>query len=159
MKMKKENVYALNQLFTKLKTFGGTKFKYSILRNLSILESQVKPLLEIEESLKAEISGFDSDRIQLISEIGTPKEDGTIFIDPTNENMFNKFKEEMEKLVEKHKDVLDSYNKKESEFLEILKEPIEGSIEFRKIDIESCPEDGITSEDLELLIKFDIIKE
>lgn len=159
MNMKKANVYELNQIFTKLKEFGDTKFKYSILKNLNTLKLQVSILSELEESFKSGISGFDEARNNLIIEIGKRKDDGTVFIDVQDEEMLEKFNKRFEKLVEEHKEALDEYNKKIQEFQEILEEEVEEELNFRKIDLDSCPDSGITAEELEKLIEFDIIIE
>lgn len=159
MNMKKANVYELNQIFTKLKEFGDTKFKYSVLKNINTLKSQVSALTELEESFKAGISEFDGARNNLIIEIGKRKDDGTVFIDVQDEEMVEEFNKRFGELIEEHKDALDEYNKKMQEFQEILEEDVEEELTFRKIDIDSCPDSGITAEELEKLIDFDIIIE
>lgn len=155
--MKKGNVYELNAIFTSLKRYGSTKFKYSVLKNIEILKPHISALAEIEQEIKSDLKGFDEDRNELIMRIGTKNADGTVSVDPTNAEVFKQFNEEIEKLVEKHKTSIDSYNKKFEAFQAILDEDLEETLTFRKLDINDCPDSDISTDELEKLITFDII--
>ena len=65
--MKKGNVLDLNAIFLKLRDFGGTKFKYSVLKNIDSIKPHVTPLVELEQTLKAGLAEFEADRNALIS--------------------------------------------------------------------------------------------
>lgn len=154
--MKKREALALNYNLNKLKEFGNTKFKYSILKNISILKSIISTLEQIEKENKAILTNFEKDRNDLIIKIG--KKDGeNIVIDTNDQVMLKSFNDELKEIVEKHKESIEKYEIEYNQFKEILEEEIEDTLIFRSISIEDCPEDNISSEQLELLLNYNII--
>ena len=159
MTMKKGNVLDLNAIFLKLKDFGGTKFKYSVLKNIDSIKPHVTPLVELEQTLKAGLAEFEADRNALIWELGVKTEQGGAYMDTTDLEAMDAFSTRLQELIEKHQESIDAYELRYKEFQEILDEELEADIKFRKVDIDSCPDSGITAEELEKLIDFDIIIE
>lgn len=159
MTMKKGNVLDLNAIFLKLKDFGGTKFKYSVLKNIDLLKPHITPLVELEQTLKAGLAEFEADRNALIWELGVKTEQGGAYMDTTDLEAMDAFSTRLQGLIEKHQESIDAYELRYKEFQEILDEELEADIKFRKVDIDSCPDSGITAEELKKLIDFDIIIE
>ncbi len=159
MTMKKGNVLDLNAIFLKLRDFGGTKFKYSVLKNIDLLKSHITPLVELEQTLKAGLAEFEADRNALIWELGVKTEQGGAYMDTTDLEAMDAFSTRLQGLIEKHQESIDAYELRYKEFQEILDEELEADIKFRKVDIDSCPDSGITAEELKKLIDFDIITE
>lgn len=159
MTMKKGNVLDLNAIFLKLKDFGGTKFKYSVLRNIDSIKPHITPLVELEQTLKADLAEFEADRNALIWELGVKTEQGGAYMDTTDLEAMDAFSTRLQELIEKHQESINAYELRYKEFQEILDEELETDIKFRKIDIDSCPDSGITAEELGKLIEFDIIIE
>lgn len=155
--MKKGDVYELNTIFTQLKNFGNTKFKYFVLKNIEILKPHVAALVEVEKSVKEELSSFEQGRNELIMKLGTQNNDGSVSIDPNNSEVFNEFNQEMENLITEHQTSIDSYNKKFADFQTILEEELEEPLVFRKLNIDEFPDSDISSEALEKLITLEII--
>ena len=159
MTMKKGNVLDLNAIFLKLRDFGGTKFKYSVLKNIDLLKPHITPLVELEQTLKAGLAEFEADRNALIWELGVKTEQGGAYMDTTDLEAMDAFSTRLQGLIEKHQESIDAYELRYKEFQEILDEDLEADIKFRKVDIDSCPDSGITAEELKKLIDFDIIIE
>ena len=159
MIMKKREILELNAIFLSLKNFGDTKFKYSILRNNGFINSHVKDLEQIEEGIKQELTTFEEQRRQLIIELGEEKEDGTISINTSDESTIKIFNSKLEELFIEYKEEIESYNKKISEYNEILEEIVEDKFDFRTISIDSFPEEGLESNQLNILIDNNIIKD
>ena len=159
MTMKKGNVLDLNAIFLKLRDFGGTKFKYSVLKNIDLLKPHITPLVELEQTLKAGLAEFEADRNALIWELGVKTEQGGAYMDTTDLEAMDAFSTRLQELIEKHQESIDAYELRYKEFQEILDEELEADIKFRKVDIDSCPDSGITAEELKKLIDFDIIIE
>ena len=155
--MKKRELIELNAVLNQLKEFGGTKFKYSILKNISLIKPHLLVLEEIETSIKDIMKDFDSDRNNLILEIGVHNPDGTVSVDQNDKDAMEKFNEGITQLLEKHKESINNYNVKLQEFNEILNEEVEEKFTFREIDVESCPEENVTAEQLILLLECNII--
>ena len=156
--MKKGNVLDLNAIFLKLKDFGGTKFKYSVLKNIDILRPHTQPLIELEQGIKAELANFEADRNALIWELGVKTEQGGAYMDTTDLETMDIFSKRLDELVAKHKEAIDAYEIRYKEFQEILNEPLETEIKFIQIDIEQCPETGIDAIELGALLNFNIIE-
>ena len=156
--MKKRELVELNVIFNSLKDLGGTKFKYSILRNLTLLKSHLSALEETEKSIKEVMKDFEEDRNNLIFELGVNDQSGNIYIDQADEVAMLKFNERLKELLEKHKDSIEVYNLKLQELDDILNEEVEEKVNFRSIEIDQCPEEGITADQLNKLIEFEVIK-
>lgn len=157
--MKKKDIVELNLVFSQLKEFGATKFKYSILKNLELIKSHISALEELEKGIKEVLVPFENDRNNLILELGTQDDKGNTYIDQSNKETMELFDTRMQALIEVHKEVIDSYNQKIQDFQDILDEEIETPISFRKVTIEQCPESDITTYQLDKLIQFDIIND
>ena len=114
---------------------------------------------ELEQTLKAGLAEFEADRNALIWELGVKTEQGGAYMDTTDLEAMDAFSTRLQELIEKHQESIDAYELRYKEFQEILDEELEADIKFRKIDIDSCPDSGITAEELEKLIDFDIIIE
>lgn len=158
MFMKKRELIELNAIFNQLKDFGGTKFKYSIIKNLTMLKTPLSLLEEIETSIKEILKNFDEDRNNLILELGVHDQNGGVYIDQSDEVAIKNFNERLTELIEKHKESIDAYNLKLNEYNEILNEEVDEKLNFRTVSIDQCPEEGITSNQLNKLLEFGIIE-
>lgn len=156
MIMKKKTIVKINSLLNKIKDLGETKFKYSIIKNISMLSPHIKVLSEIEMDIKSELKDFEKERNELIKRIGK-KSDDTYYIDLKDASSISIFNEELKPITEKYRENLDNFERKMIDFNSILEEEIEEEIKFRSIDISDCPKSGINSDQLELLMENNII--
>lgn len=157
--MTKKELQELNSLFIQLANFGNTKFKYAVLKNIEILKSNVFVLTNLEGEIKKYLDSFNTDRNNLILKLGNENENGSVSIDTKNLSVMEEFQLELNKLVETHKLDLETYNSKMIEFQDILNEEIEEELSFKQLSIDVLPEDGISIQQLDLLERFNIIKE
>ena len=157
--MIKKDVIELNAIFKILKEFGETKFKYSVLKNINALKDEISALAEVEKQADEVITDFTKDRNNLILELGKKDDKGNVFIDPKDTETMEEFGKRLTILLDVHKDAVNSYNTKLSEFNEILKEEVEVMPAFRTIPIGQWPEQEISSAQLEKLLEFDIISD
>ncbi len=155
MNMNKKEILELNLILLDLKKIGSTKFKYLVIRNIEIIKSHVTNLTELDKKNKLLLKEFEEERNELISKIGR-KEDNRVFIDVNDEEMFKTFNEELVRIADKHKDSLTKYEEQFLILKSILEEEVE-EIEFKRIPIEEFPEEGISSEHIEFLNKYNII--
>lgn len=156
MIMTKRELVKLNLILNQVKDLDGTKFKYTILRNIDLLKPQIKALKSIEDDYKKILSKFEEGRNNLILRLGTKQSDGSISVSPESEE-FEEFKKEYEKLVEENKESIDTYNAQILEFEKLLNEEPAEEVTFRKISIDLCPEKGLSSENLDNLLSCGII--
>ena len=154
--MTKRELVKLNLILNQVKDLDGTKFKYTILRNIDLLKPQIKALKSIEDDYKKILSKFEEGRNNLILRLGTKQSDGSISVSPESEE-FEEFKKEYEKLVEENKESIDTYNAQILEFEKLLNEEPAEEVTFRKISIDLCPEKGLSSENLDNLLSCGII--
>jgi hypothetical protein len=157
MKMKKQDLLRLEDVFNEIKRSGDTKFKYTILRNLEILKPFISGLRALEKELKAITEPFEQDRNALIIELGHPNPNGTTSIDVENEDVMAVFRERLNDLIQKHKDELDSYQSQYDDYMTILNEDVEDEIPFKTLTIDQCETVTFTDEQLQLLMDFNII--
>jgi seryl-tRNA synthetase len=153
--MNKKEILELNLILIDLKKLGSTKFKYLVIRNIEIIKSYVTHLTGLDKENKLLLKEFEEERNELISKIGR-KEENKVFIDVNDEEMFKTFNEELNKIAERHKNSLDKFEEQFLILKSILEEEVE-EIEFKKIPIEEFPEEGISSEHIEFLNKYNII--
>lgn len=158
MIMKKREIVELNSLFNSLKDLGNTKFKYFVIKNISLLKPHVTPLSEIEEDNKSVLSEFEKERNDLIIKLGKPKDDGKVYIDMKDSEVLKTFNEELKVLADKYSKELSKYEESYKEFVTVLDEELEEEVKFRSISIEDCPEEGINSTQLEFLMEHELIK-
>ena len=156
--MTKRNLIELKLALEKLENNGSTKFKYLILKNNKILNSAITPLIKIEEDIKKHITPFENDRNELILELGTKKDNGTVFIDTENAEIFEKFTARLGKLTTKHAEGIAEYNTKWKDYQELLNEEIDDELVFTLIDIELFPDNDVSKIELDILYKFNIIE-
>ena len=156
MIMTKRELVKLNLILNQVKDLDGTKFKYTILRNIDLLKPQIKALKSIEDDYKKILSKFEEGRNNLILRLGTKQSDGSISVSPESKE-FEEFKEEYEKLVKENKESIDTYNAQILEFEKLLNEEPAKEVTFRKISIDLCPEKGLSSENLDNLLSCGII--
>ncbi len=130
---------------------------YFIIKNINIIKDLVLPLLEIQKINEKIVSEFKKDKNQLILEIGI-KDSGRAYIDPNDKDMLKIFNEKLESIIEKHSEELTKYEEEVNQYNLLLKEDLEEEISFRVVSIEDCPETGIDSNSLEMLLKYELIK-
>lgn len=157
--MLKKDLIELNRVFGILAKSGSTKFKYAVLKNADKIKSSIEILLNIEKEINEAITPYEEDRVALIRRLGKADESGNISVDLKDELVAREFQEEFQKLLDKHKEILDVYQAKVAEYQEFLSEPLTEEFKFKALSINDFPETGINTEDLELLENYKLIKE
>lgn len=157
--MTKREVIELNAVLVKLANFGKTKFKYTVLKNIEVLKSNINILLDLENTIKKHIAPFEDDRNNLILKIGKKKDDGAVYIDVADKDMVDLFNAELTILLKTHSEGLDLYNTKMGEYQDMLDEEIDETFTFKSILIDQLPDEDVSMEQLEILEKHGIITE
>ena len=144
----------LTQLFHALNTLknapeeSNIKFRYCLKKNLSSLDPEIKVLREIEEEDKKILKDMFDERDNFIKEKGKTDAQGNKFI-PINEanpseedkKLVEDFKKLGEELEEKYKEQIETFNKKNEEYVKMLQETEVGNeIKLFKINLENCPD-------------------
>jgi hypothetical protein len=158
MKITREKLIAMWGLVNRLvneKT--AVKFHYLMLKNKKLLEPEVESLQKANTPPEGH-NEFNKKRLDLCNSFADKEEDGSPKIINDNFVISEETKEEFEKklseLKEEYKDVVDTMDKNQEDFIALLKEEVE--IELAKIPLSIMPE-AILGRDVELL--FDIIDE
>lgn len=154
--MKKKEILALGVVFNDLKKIGDTKFKYCILKNISVIKDTLTILQTIDKENKKVLEDFEKERNALIIKIGKREGDKSV-IDLSNPEMVAKFNEELTKIAETHKEALEEFEKLATSYGSLLEEDVEEELKFWKISIDDCPKDGINATQLEILLEHEII--
>ena len=157
MTMKKKEVLEINSILNKLKELGSTKFKYKVLLNVNILRPYVVELELLDNKTKSILAPFEKDRNDLIVRIGKKGEGTMVYIDPSDEEVRELFNQEMQTIREKHRDSINEYQKAFTVLAEISEEDIEEELVFKVIPIDDFPADGVSTEQLETLIRYNIV--
>lgn len=155
--MKKLEALELNSTLETIKKLGSTKFKYNVLLNIAILNPIITPLNQVEKDNKALLADFETGRNALIIKLGKKGEGDTVTVDVSDKETLDLFNEGLKELAEEHKENLEKFEIEYKQYTEILQQEVEDKVEFKKISIDLCPEEGITDTQLELLLKHEII--
>jgi hypothetical protein len=140
--MKKRDLYYLKEVLSKdvfLKA-KDTKLLYFTLRNLRVIEDEIKVLEEVKKPSEAYIE-YEKERIELCKKHAKKDEQGNPIIEQ-NRYVFdniNEFNIILAELITKHKSATDEYDKQYHEFSKLLDE--ENDISFYKINLEKLPKD------------------
>lgn len=157
--MLKKDLIELNRAFSTLAKSGNTKFKYSVLKNMEKIKSSIEIFTDIEKEINEGIKPFEEERVELIKRLGTPDGSGNIAIDLKDEERAKEFQIKYEEALERHKEVLTVYQTKIQEYQDLLNEPLTELFEFRQFSIDELPDTNVNAEELDLLDKFQLIKE
>lgn len=157
MTMKKKEVLEINSILNKLKELGSTKFKYKVLLNVNILRPYVVELELLDSKTKSILAPFEKDRNDLIVRIGKKGEGTVVYIDPSDEEVRDLFNQEMQTIREKHRDSISQYQEEFAKLSEISEQDLEEELVFKVISIDDFPADGVSTEQLETLIRYNIV--
>lgn len=152
--MKKSELINLFQTMSTIKSQGNAKFKYAILKNLTLINSEIESLKIIEDELIKIMEPYENDRSGIIRKYGKEDEQGIIQVLPNDEN-FAVTIEELKNLDETHKDLISKVDEKRKEYIELLDGETE-EFSFHKIFLDNIP-DTLKDNEMELLMKFGIL--
>ncbi len=148
-----ENLYGL---FTSLKDEKfNPKFSFFILRNLGLLEDEVNAINETRSKLHESIKEYDTERLELASNMADNDELGNPIIDNGAYKIVEKyveFQNALKALQEKHKDAVIEFQKIESDIIDLLSEPVDQNI--MKISYKDIPSDTFSIEQLFMFKDF-----
>ena len=154
MKTKKQLI-SLFAALTTAKTKGGAKFKYNILKNLKVIESEIESLRTIETEISDVLKGYNEAYNAIITKYGK-EVNGVLTIQPTDE----KYKEavaEIKELETTFKADIELHAAKTKEYSELLDSAIDNEFSFLEISPENLPDD-ITDVEMEQLMEWEIVK-
>jgi len=146
----------LAQNIERLKALKGAKFTYGILKNIELLEKEVKSLVEVSKPAEAFLS-YDKDRVDLCVKFCKKDENGELLkkdsgngqaeydIDINSEE----WKDAITKLKETHSQALSDRDEQMKQYNELLDSEL--SIELNLISLNDVPND--ISLDLMKIIK------
>lgn len=148
MKVKRVELMQLGNSFNAVSDLKGVKFAYAILKNKKIIANELEVLQTLAKP-NPKFREYETKRVALCEEYCDKDEKGKPKVEKNNyvgleEN--EKFKEELNKLQEEYKSVLDNQNKKREEYITLMQEEIE--IDLYKVILDNLPED-ITPKQLE----------
>jgi len=136
---KRELIKIWNTLEGLTGTDYGRKFSYGIVRNKKILRDEVESLKEAQTPSK-KYQEYEAERITICAELadkdenGSPLQKNNQFVF-TNEENIKELNKRMKPLLEKNKDVLEDFHKKELEFEDILAEEVELDVYLMDLDV------------------------
>jgi len=158
LKMKKQNVIELFNAIKTQKDKGNIKFRYTLLKNESLIQSEINALTEIEKSINKIVEPINKERERLIKEIGTlDKTTNSYSIKQEDTEKITKFVKEFSEVQEKNKDLTIKFNKEYAEYRVMLQEPIKKAYKFLELTINECP-DSLTTAELGVFMQCNIIK-
>lgn len=150
----RNNLIALYKALEAASKMGNAKFKYAALKNLKIINSEIDTLKVLETEIEEVLSEYNIEKNSIISKYGTRRDNGTISVEPDNEN-YQTVIEDLDKLNAKFEDSFDLYEKKRNEYIVLLNEPFDIQFKFFELNIDNVPDEF---QDLEILMDFDIVK-
>lgn len=154
MKTRKQIIELFAALTTSVKK-GNAKFKYAILKNTKLIESEIESLKAIEKEIEETMTGFNEKRNEIIRKYGK-EADGVISIAPDSKD-FKKAVKELEALQIEFKDQIELQKSKVTDYEALLNESVEFAFAFNEITIENVPDD-ITNEEMKALMDWEIVK-
>ena len=80
-----------------------------------------------------------------------------VYIDPNDEEVRNLFNQEMQAIREKHRDSISQYQEEFAKLSEISEQDLEEELVFKVIPIDDFPADGVSIEQLETLVRYNIV--
>ena len=153
MKNRKQVIELFAALTTSVKK-GNAKFKYAILKNTKLIESEIESLKAIEKEIEETVSGFNEKRNEIIRKYGK-EADGVISITPDSEN-FETAVKELEALQIEFKDQIELQKSKVTDYESLLNESVDFAFALNEITIENVPDD-ITDEEMKQLMDWEIV--
>jgi len=156
--MKKGTIVNVNETLNDLKVYGELKFRYLILKNLTVFKDLVSPINTVHDLVKEQLKDFEEDRNKIIMEIGKKDKD-KVYIDSNDKELVALFIEKVEELSEKHKDAFIAYEDKLKQYNELLEEEADDFLDkLTQIPVSVIPQE-VTTEQLELLMNVNLIVE
>jgi DNA-directed RNA polymerase specialized sigma subunit len=149
--LKKKDIVSLQVGISKVSNMTGSRFVYAIAKNARLIKPEIE---SINETLKQtdEYKKYEKERIALAEKYAKKDGQGNAIIIPNRNNPNvgdydiddkKKFNEELEKLNDKNKKVIEAREKQEEEYGKLLEEETE-DFKFHKIKFDDLPE-NITS--------------
>lgn len=143
---------------TSLKTLSGIKFAYMMMKNIEIIDKEVKFVSELTE-IKPDYIEYDKERVELCKKFATKDENGEPIILTNNngsqsydiDEESNEWIISYEGLNHKHRSAIENRDKQKEEYNNFLNE--ESTIEFYKIEESELPIE-ITLEQLMIIKVF-----
>jgi hypothetical protein len=154
MKTKKQLISLYGAMSTVVKN-GNAKFKYGVLKNLKLIDSDIEALKTIEKEIAEILKPFEEKRSEIIKKYGTERENGTIAIEPTSEN-FEAAIKELKALEAEFKSDFEKHTAKLKEYESLLNEETE-TIALHEILIDNVP-DEITDTEMKELMDWEIVE-
>ena len=154
MKTKKQLISLFLSLNT-AKTKGGAKFKYNVLKNIKVIESEIDALRTIETEVADILKTYTEAKNAIISKYGK-EVNGVIAIQPTDENYKVALKE-IKALDTQFSAEIELHAAKTKEYAELLDTEIDTEYQFMEIHPEVLPDD-ITDVEMEQLMLWEIVK-
>jgi len=147
--MKKQELYGLQQTLQSMKDVKSTKFAYAIIKNLKIIDKELKALQDAQKQPDGMIE-FEKARMALCTNMCKKDEQGSPVIEDNNfviEDM-EAFEKSMEDLKEEHKAVFDAQKEQQENMMKLLQEETE--IKLHVVKEEFLPDD-LSANQLEAL--------
>ena len=142
----------------RLKALKGAKFTYGILKNIEILEKEVKMIMETSKPTD-DFLAYDKTRVALCEQFCAKDEKGEMVKkeNPNNPGQFEydidvesqEWKDAIVKMKEENKDVLEARDEQIKQYNELLQSEFE--VELYKVKLDDVPND--ISMDLMKIIK------
>lgn len=156
--LNKQDIVKLYLAIKEGKNRGNIKFRYGLLKNNYVINSEITTLQEIENEMNKIIEPFDKEREVLIKKIGIFNISTNSYSIPTQDiEKVKQFTKEFSPIQLKYKNLIVKRNTKYKEYSEMLLEEFPETLKFIPIKIEDCPLD-LKTESLEIFMQFNIIK-
>lgn len=147
----------LHLVLDNLKDKGNTLFKFKVIKNLNVVKSYIDPLTSIEKANNDIIKNFSKEKNVLIIKYGKKDNNGGYYIDLSGD--ITKYKDKLVELFKKYEQEISSYSKATKEYKNLLEEDIQERVILCNLSLYELEDLDITHNQLETLIKFNLIEE
>ncbi len=155
--MKNKDLYTIKEVISQVKDKGSNKFKLALIINEIELDKRIEALNKLREQSE-DFKKLEEQRIKIMQKYAEKDESGNVlvFSEPGGKGekktdgygfpLIKKDKkaydEELKKLHEDNKELLDKETEKQKAFLETLDQVVDPEIKLSKIDFADLPEIG-----------------
>jgi len=155
--MLKKELIELYKAIGKEKGKGSIKFRFTLVKNETIISNEVKALMEVESGINKIMEPFFKERNDVVRAIGVfDKYAQTYTIPKDNKDKVFEFYEKIKPLETKFAKEKEEYDKQIEEYFNLLEEKVTKEFKFISIAIDNCP-DSLTTENMETFMKCKII--
>jgi len=153
---KRKNIVALYNAIQELnKIKVNVKFAYGIAKNSKLIASEIEVIQEVETKTVNIIKPFNEAKFELAKKYGQQVKQGEYYVSKDDVN-YAQFEKELKNLQKEHEAEIVEFEEYQVQLKVLYDETVELSL--HAIAMESLPEDGITPEQIGVLMECGIVE-